>query len=136
MVNVLFILTIYTNVRRLSTLIFTFFNFFFEDILYPCYLIICTAFNYHSFRYAGYFTPVMLCRKTRKAAITATDIQYPSKWHLRVPGAGIDVEIVPLLPDQELNLSFRYWEGAVSVRGISAGEPITGQGYVELTGYE
>lgn len=66
----------------------------------------------------------------------ATNIQYPSKWRLRVPTADLDLQISPLLPDQELNLSFRYWEGAVSITGTSAAEPVTGQGYVELTGYE
>jgi len=66
----------------------------------------------------------------------ATGIRYPSRWRLTVPDANIDLEIRPLLPDQELNLSFRYWEGAVSINGISAGSPVTGQGYVELTGYK
>ncbi|MEA1948842.1 MAG: lipocalin family protein [Thermodesulfobacteriota bacterium] len=28
-----------------------------------------------------------------------------------------------------------YWEGSVSVRGSKKGSPITGHGYVELTGY-
>jgi predicted secreted hydrolase len=28
-----------------------------------------------------------------------------------------------------------YWEGSVRVTGTSAGKPVTGQGYVELTGY-
>ncbi|MBT8445855.1 MAG: lipocalin family protein, partial [Gammaproteobacteria bacterium] len=32
-------------------------------------------------------------------------------------------------------LSFNYWEGAVSVSGRHRGKPITGAGYVELTGY-
>ncbi|HBG29541.1 MAG TPA: carotenoid 1,2-hydratase, partial [Gammaproteobacteria bacterium] len=41
----------------------------------------------------------------------------------------------PILADQELNLAVRYWEGAVSARGEQNGRPITGQGYVELTGY-
>jgi len=29
----------------------------------------------------------------------------------------------------------RYWEGAVDVSGSGAGQPVTGVGYVELTGY-
>jgi hypothetical protein len=28
-----------------------------------------------------------------------------------------------------------YWEGSVRVSGTSAGQPVSGQGYVELTGY-
>ncbi len=66
----------------------------------------------------------------------ATRVRYPSRWRLTVPEARIDLEVTPLLPDQELALSFRYWEGAVSLQGSSGGEPVTGQGYAELTGYE
>ena len=44
-------------------------------------------------------------------------------------------EIEPLLSDQELPLSVRYWEGAVVARGTAAGRPVTGRGYVEMTGY-
>lgn len=60
---------------------------------------------------------------------------YPARWRLRLPAEDIDLEVTPLLADQELDLSVRYWEGAVSVRGTSAGRPIAGRGYVELTGY-
>jgi predicted secreted hydrolase len=60
---------------------------------------------------------------------------YPSGWRLEVPSEGIDLQIEPFLADQELNVSFVYWEGAVSVKGEHAGANVTGQGYVELTGY-
>ena len=40
-----------------------------------------------------------------------------------------------MLADQELDVTFRYWEGAVDVSGESDGAPIAGVGYVELTGY-
>ena len=66
----------------------------------------------------------------------ATDTEYPSAWRVQVPAEEIDLRVTPLLPDQELNLSFRYWEGAVSVAGTSGSQPVTGRGYVELTGYE
>ena len=62
-------------------------------------------------------------------------ITYPSRWHLAVPAQNLEVEIVPLLNDQELNVSYRYWEGAVSINGTKNGKPISGQGYVELAGY-
>jgi predicted secreted hydrolase len=55
---------------------------------------------------------------------------YPSRWRLRIPSERLDLEITPLLADQELDVSFRYWEGAVAVTGTRAG-----RGYVELTGY-
>jgi predicted secreted hydrolase len=43
--------------------------------------------------------------------------------------------VTPLLADQENRLSFTYWEGAVDVTGTANGQPVTGRGYVELTGY-
>lgn len=63
-------------------------------------------------------------------------ITYPSRWHLAVPGQHLELDVIPLLNDQELNLSYRYWEGAVSVSGNKNGKPISGQGYVELAGYK
>ncbi|HEV2847285.1 MAG TPA: lipocalin-like domain-containing protein, partial [Thermoanaerobaculia bacterium] len=60
---------------------------------------------------------------------------YPARWRVRVPSEELDVEIRPLLPDQELDVSFRYWEGAVAVDGARRGRPVQGRGYVELTGY-
>jgi predicted secreted hydrolase len=55
---------------------------------------------------------------------------YPALWRLRIPSAGLDLTVTPLLADQELEVSFRYWEGAVEVRGT-----VDGRGYVELVGY-
>ncbi len=60
---------------------------------------------------------------------------YPSKWHLSIPRQKIELDIVPIVNDQELNVSFRYWEGAVKITGSKAGREIRGKGYVELTGY-
>lgn len=61
--------------------------------------------------------------------------RYPARWRLRVPTAGLDLDVRPVLPDQELNVTVRYWEGAVDVSGTSRGRPVRGRGYVELTGY-
>ena len=60
---------------------------------------------------------------------------YPSAWRVRVPAHGLDVRVRPLLPHQELDVTFRYWEGAVEVTGRDGNGPVTGRGYVELTGY-
>jgi predicted secreted hydrolase len=61
--------------------------------------------------------------------------RYPARWRLRIPGDALDVEIVPILADQEHDAYIRYWEGAVDVRGTRGGRPVAGHGYVELTGY-
>ena len=61
---------------------------------------------------------------------------YPSGWVVRLPKRAWELTVSPRVEDQELALSFLYWEGAVSVRGRGeGGEPVGGRGYVELTGY-
>jgi len=64
---------------------------------------------------------------------------YPAAWKISLPTLGYELEIRPTLPDQELITSqstqITYWEGSVWVSGTRNGKPITGQGYVELTGY-
>ncbi|MEM9552901.1 MAG: lipocalin-like domain-containing protein [Acidobacteriota bacterium] len=64
-----------------------------------------------------------------------TGIEYPSRWRLHVPREDLELEILPVLADQELDISFRYWEGAVDIVGTNRGAAITGHGYVELVGY-
>ena len=60
---------------------------------------------------------------------------YPARWRFRMPSEGLDLEITPYISDQELDAIVRYWEGAVRIEGTSSGAPISGNGYVELTGY-
>lgn len=56
--------------------------------------------------------------------------RYPSGWLLAIPGSGVRLKISPALENQLLDVSVKYWEGAVRVEGSA-----TGKGYVELTGY-
>ena len=60
---------------------------------------------------------------------------YPSGWRVTFPEHGIDLTIDPLIDDQEMDVTFSYYEGATVVRGTMNGEPVAGRGYVELTGY-
>jgi predicted secreted hydrolase len=60
---------------------------------------------------------------------------YPSRWTVRVPSIDLTLAVEPYVADQELNVSYVYWEGAVGFSGQRAGVPISGQGYVEMTGY-
>ena len=61
--------------------------------------------------------------------------RYPARWRVRVASAGLDVNVRPVLADQELTTLARYWEGAVDVSGTAAGRQAEGRGYVELVGY-
>lgn len=60
---------------------------------------------------------------------------YPARWRLTVPAARLSLEVRPVLADQELDVSVRYWEGAVDASGTRADRKLAGVGYVELTGY-
>jgi predicted secreted hydrolase len=60
---------------------------------------------------------------------------YPARWRVRVPSEGLELAVEPLVADQEMRTSFTYWEGAVGVSGATRGLPVSGRGYVELTGY-
>ena len=60
---------------------------------------------------------------------------YPSRWRIEIPELELALVLAPRLDAQEMNLSFRYWEGAVLVAGTRGGRPLGGRGYVELTGY-
>ena len=60
---------------------------------------------------------------------------YPARWRLSLPDRGLNLLIEPVMDDQELYTTVRYWEGAVDVKGDRDGQPIEGRGYVELTGY-
>ena len=60
---------------------------------------------------------------------------YPAKWTVRAPAVDLTLELEPYLADQELNVSYAYWEGAVRISGERAGNSVSGVGYVEMTGY-
>lgn len=68
-----------------------------------------------------------------------TKARYPMGWRLRVPGRGLDLTLRAEMPDQELvlddNTGVSYWEGACRASGQQGNTPVTGQAYVEMTGY-
>ncbi len=65
--------------------------------------------------------------------------RYPAAWEIAVPSLGLSLALSPTLADQELRTTastqVTYWEGQVGVQGTRNGEPLSGLGYVELTGY-
>jgi predicted secreted hydrolase len=69
-----------------------------------------------------------------------TGARYPSRWRLSVPRFGVEVEITPVMLDQELDTRgttmIVYWEGACLVTGRHAGQETLGRAYVELVGYD
>jgi len=76
-------------------------------------------------------------RPTRKWKSPNSGVEYPIGWKLDFQSGqeAISIEVDSLMPNQEMDLLFRYYEGAVGVRGKSGNVAITGRGYMELTGY-
>lgn len=60
---------------------------------------------------------------------------YPSAWRLRIPAQDLNLNLRTLIPDQEMDVSVRYYEGTLAVSGEMKGEKVSGQGYIEMTGY-
>jgi predicted secreted hydrolase len=60
---------------------------------------------------------------------------YPAGWRIHIPAVELELEGRPLMPNQELNVSTTYWEGAVRLNGTLAGEAVVAEGYIEMTGY-
>ena len=67
--------------------------------------------------------------------VNARGDRYPSAWRVRIPALSLELRVHPVLADQELRTTPRYWEGAVDVSGARAGRRVAGRGYVELVGY-
>jgi predicted secreted hydrolase len=64
---------------------------------------------------------------------------YPIEWTVSVPSRKIELTVTTPLKDQELSLipstGIAYWEGMIDVTGRTAAGPVTGSGYLEMTGY-
>lgn len=65
---------------------------------------------------------------------------YPLDWNVAIPSLRISLSLHPLLDDQELvtreSTRVTYWEGAVNVTGSFDDIGVSGEGYVEMTGYD
>ena len=65
--------------------------------------------------------------------------EYPAGWRLTIPQKTFEITVSPRYADQELrtpgSTGITYWEGSVSASGAAGDRPVTGTGYVELTGY-
>ena len=61
---------------------------------------------------------------------------YPVEWRLSIARLNLELQIVPPVINQELNLAVVYWEGCIRLMGRRAGKPVSGVGYMELTGYQ
>jgi len=64
--------------------------------------------------------------------------EYPTRWSLRVPEAGLELALDASFDDQEFVTVVSkpaFWEGRVEVTGTRDGAAVTGVGYVERSGF-
>ena len=56
-------------------------------------------------------------------------------WEVVIPSLGATLAVETILDDQEMDIQFIYYEGAIHAAGEMEGAPVSGRGYVEMTGY-
>jgi predicted secreted hydrolase len=70
---------------------------------------------------------------------TDSGYQYPMSWQINIPCLQLQLSQRTELNNQELfnkrSVSPSYWEGAVTYSGQIHGQPVSGVGYLEMTGY-
>jgi len=71
---------------------------------------------------------------------SANGATYPVAWTIALPSLDLSLKITTPLNAQELSFEgstgIAYWEGLIDVAGqVAGGTPVTGRGYLEMTGY-
>ena len=66
--------------------------------------------------------------------------RYPIHWKITIPAMALALDATTLLASQELSGNSKYvpnyWEGAIVLKGQKKVSPVTGVGYLEMTGYD
>ncbi|MGI8533812.1 MAG: MMPL family transporter [Candidatus Limnocylindrales bacterium] len=69
----------------------------------------------------------------------ASGATYPAGWRIELPAESMIIDLRPTVAAQELDTrpttGVVYWEGSQIVEATRAGQPVSGEAYVELTGY-
>ena len=75
----------------------------------------------------------------RRWSSPASGAAYPVEWRIELPARRVRLDVVAALDAQELHTDastgVTYWEGAIDVRGQIGDRPVSGRGYLEMTGY-
>jgi predicted secreted hydrolase len=69
----------------------------------------------------------------------ASGAEYPTAWAIEMPRFGLRLAARAAFADQELrteeSTGVTYWEGSINIEGTGESKPISGRGYLEMTGY-
>jgi predicted secreted hydrolase len=70
----------------------------------------------------------------------STGALYAIRWSVSIPRLAIQIDLRTSLPNQELTSNGvggpNYWEGAITANGRRGNAAATGNGYLEMTGYD
>ena len=76
---------------------------------------------------------------TRQWTSPTTGATYPAGWSIAIPGERLTIDLEPTVAAQELDTrpstGVVYWEGSQIVSARRGSAELTGEAYVELTGY-
>jgi predicted secreted hydrolase len=61
--------------------------------------------------------------------------RYPVEWTIEVPSLGFHAAVRTPLVQQEFTGGSTYWEGAIDIDATRLSRPLSGVGYLEMTGY-
>lgn len=64
-----------------------------------------------------------------------TGAEYPVAWRLESEALDLSLEVQARMDDQEMRTAVQYWEGSIRAEGRHRGQPVSGQGFLEMTGY-
>lgn len=68
---------------------------------------------------------------------TRTFNEYPTRYVLTIPEAGVSLDIAATIPEQEMITVISapgFWEGVVDITGTVAGRHVNGRGFIERSG--
>ena len=75
----------------------------------------------------------------RRWTSSVSGAAYPVGWRIDIPSLGLQLDISAVLDAQELvtaqSTGVTYWEGAIDAVGTHGGVSVSGEGYLEMTGY-
>jgi len=75
----------------------------------------------------------------RRWTSSVSGAAYPVDWRIDMPSVGLQLDISAVLDAQELvtaqSTGVTYWEGAVDAVGTHGDVSVSGEGYLEMTGY-
>jgi predicted secreted hydrolase len=76
---------------------------------------------------------------TKRWTSPASGADYPAGWRISLPGEDLEIELAPTVAAQELDTrpttGVVYWEGSQRVTARRGDTQLSGEAYVELTGY-